>query len=321
MHQFVTFSSPLPEWLPPLSKPGFLVNTRAQLTAQSTTGCWVVDAVNETTGLVDARCAFFIHNSLAISPKHHSFGSVEFARNLPEAVLIGFLNTLEKAVETAGLSGLRLVHYPRAYAPQQTDALLLELSKRGFAIVDEQQNFHLEISEKSFVEGLHDSTRRRLSKAKRAGLVAHHWPNPDLDQVLSFLKTSRSAQGYPLAMPADSLRHWLSTTPDDYLVFAVFDHTVLAALTVAVRMRTDILYHFLPADNAAYRACSPAILLTECLYTYCQQHQFRLLDLGICVDENRHPKPNLMRFKRNLGAVETSKVTLLKEDADSSLTV
>ncbi|MBO0929878.1 GNAT family N-acetyltransferase [Fibrella aquatilis] len=310
MYRFVTYSSPLPEALPPLAEPGFLVNTVAQLMAQSVDGCWVIDAVNETSSRVDARCAFFDANSLAISPKQQSFGSVEFTRELPDNVLDGFLNALEKAVETAKLTGLRLVHYPRAYAPEQTDRLLAKLSSRGFVVADEQLNFHLKISKKSFTDGLHHSARRRLGKAKRAGLVARYWPNPDLDRVIAFLETSRSAQGYPLTMSADTLRHWLATAPDDYLTFAVFDHDdTLAALTVAVRMRADILYNFLPADNAAYRAYSPTILLTECLYIFCQHHHYTFLDLGICVDEHRQPKPTLMRFKRNLGAEESAKWT------------
>ncbi len=310
MYRFVTYPSPLPESLPPFSGSGFLVNKPNQLIAQASNGYWVVGALNEATGLLDAQCTFFAHNGLAISPKQQSFGSVEFIENMPDDILSGFLDALENAVETAGLSGFRLTHYPRMYAPQQTDQLLTQLSKREFEIVEEQRNFHLEISPKFFVEGLHDSARRRLGKSHRAGLVARYWPNPDLDRVISFFETSRTARGYPLTMPADALRHWLSTAPDDYLVFAVFDHDVIAALTVAVRMRTDILYNFLPADNADYRSFSPTILLTECLYTYCQTHQIRLLDLGISVDENRQPKPNLMRFKRNLGAEESVKTSL-----------
>lgn len=312
MHRFVTYPSPLPESLPPFSGAGFLVNKPDQLAAQSTTDFWLVGAVNETTGLIDAQCAFFSCNKLAFSPKQHSFGSIEFIEIMPDDVLSGLIDALENAVEKAGLSGLRLTHYPRIYAPRQTDQLLTQLSKRGFEIVEEQRNFHLEISAKFFTEGLHDSARRRLVKSHRAGLVARYWPDVDLDRVISFLETSRAAQGYPLTMPADALRHWLSTAPNDYLVFAVFDHDVIAALTVAVRMRTDILYNFLPADNADYRLFSPTILLTECLYNYCQTHQIRLLDLGISADANRQTKPSLMRFKRNLGAEESGKVTLEK---------
>ena len=313
MHQFVTYASPLSVSLPLFSEAGFLVNQPAQLLAQSATDCRVVCAVNEQ-GKADARCAFFTHNRLAISPKFHSFGSVECIESLPDELLSGFLDALEKAV--AGLTGLRLVHYPRVYAPKQTDRLLVELLKRGFVVVDEQINFHLTIADKPFHDGLHNSARRRLDKARRAGLVARFWPSPDINRVITFLETSRSAQGYALSMPADRLRHWLITAPDDYPVFAVFDHDVIAALTVAVRMRTDILYNFLPADNADYRPFSPTILLTGCLYDYCQTHQIRLLDLGICVDENRQSKPDLMRFKRNLGAEESVKVTLEKREGD-----
>lgn len=312
MHEFVTYQWSIVATIPPFSKPGFLVNQPVQLAAQASNG-WVVGALNPATGLLDAQCAFFESNQLAISPLNQSFGSIEFVDTLTDAVLSGFLNALVQAVAEAGLVGLRLVHYPRIYAPSQTDRLLDKLLSRGFAIMGEQQNFYLEISEKSFIDGLHDSTKRRLRKSQRAGLVAQYWPNPDIDHVISFLENSRTAQGYALTMPPDALRHWLGTAPNDYLVFVVFDQNVIAALTVAVQMRADILYNFLPADNADYRLFSPTILLTECLYTYCQTRQIRLLDLGVSVDENRQPKPDLMRFKRNLGAKESGKMVFMKD--------
>ena len=94
---------------------------------------------------------------------------------------------------------------------------------------------------------------------------------------------------------------------------AVFDGPTLAALTVAVRVRPDILYNFLPADNPIYRPFSPAVLLTHGLYAHCQQAGIALLDLGVSVDDHRQPKPGLLRFKRNLGAEESVKTVWEKQ--------
>ncbi len=81
---------------------------------------------------------------------------------------------------------------------------------------------------------------------------------------------------------------------------------------MTVRVRDDILYTFLPASNPAYHAYSPLVLLMDGLFEYCQQQQIRLLDLGVSLDGNHQPKPSLLRFKRNLGALESPKVCFEK---------
>ena len=100
--------------------------------------------------------------------------------------------------------------------------------------------------------------------------------------------------------------------PDQFAVFTVMDRDIIAALTVAIRVRHDILYNFLPASNSDYQTFSPMVMLTDGLFTYCRQQGIHLLDLGVSLDANHQPKPGLMRFKRNLGAQESPKLIFEK---------
>ena len=312
MYHIVTHDPSLPGTIPVYSDSGFFFNEAAQLRQQDNGDFRLLTANNTATRLADARCAVFVDKHLAISPKAAPFGSVEFVESLPDSALLALIDSLETEVGQLGLPTLRITNYPHAYAPQQAERLVALLQQRHYRVVDQMLNFHLAVTERPFSNRLHESERRRLAKCERSAFQAGQWVRPPVDQVVRFIQHSRQQQGYPLTIAPDHLAHLLGTFPAQYPVFAVWDGDTLASLTVTVRVRHDILYNFLPADNLAYRSYSPAVLLTQSLYTYCQQEGITLLDLGVSVDDQRRPKPDLMRFKRNLGALESWKVVLEK---------
>ncbi|WP_375444894.1 GNAT family N-acetyltransferase [uncultured Fibrella sp.] len=293
--------------IPAFSEPGFFFNEEAQLRQQDSGSFHLLTALNTHTAQADARCAVFVDNELAISPKLAPFGSVEFVSALPETTLIDLIDTLENEVGRMGLPVLRLTNYPHCYAPQQSDRLQRELLRRAYRKVDELTNFHIAITPEPLPARMHLSERRRLAKCLKAGFKVSHWTDAPIETVVQFIQRSRQQLDYPLTIAPERLAYLLLNFPDQYQVFVVRDGASIAALTVAVRVRHDILYNFLPADDLAYRSYSPAVLLTQGLYSYCQQAGITLLDLGVSVDEQRQPKPSLMQFKRNLGAQESPK--------------
>ena len=294
--------------IPIYSEPGFFFNEEAQLRQQDSNSFSLLMALNTATHQADARCAIFIGNKLAISPKLAPFGSIEFINTLPERTLIDLIDSLEEQVDKLGLPALRLVNYPDCYAPQQAKRLGHELRRRNYQLVNQLVNYHINVNTNPLTQLLHLSERRRLAKCRRANFAVTTWVDPPVDRVVEFIQQNRQQQGYPLTIDPDRLTYLLQQYPDQYPVVVVRDGPTIIALTVAVRVRHDILYNFLPADNLAYRTYSPTVLLTDGLYTYCQQEGIALLDLGVSVDEHQQPKPSLMRFKRNMGAQESPKM-------------
>jgi hypothetical protein len=313
MYDIITHDSVVSYALPTYSESGFLFNEEVQLRQQDDGDFRLLTARHSLTRQTDARCAVFVDSQLAISPKAAPFGSIEFTETLPDSALLAMVDSLEAEVLALGLPAVRITNYPHAYAPQQAMRLVSLLQERQYYVVDELLNFHLVVSEEILAGRYHPSERRRLAKCYRSGFRVQQWVRPDIDTVLTFLQNSRQQQGYPLTIAPDQLAHLLGTFPEQYPVFVVWDGPTIASLTVAVRVRHDILYNFLPADNLDYRAYSPAVLLTQGLYSYCQQEGITLLDLGVSVDDQRRPKPDLMRFKRNLGAVTSPKLVLGKQ--------
>lgn len=308
-YQILRLRNPAPDDIPRFSQDGFFFNEWAHLRQQDPGPLFTLFALNLTTQQADARCAFFSQDGQAISPRAAPFGSLEFRETLPDAVLADLINALREEAQATGAFRLRLTHHPYSYAPAQTERLTTCLRTNGFRPIRQDLNFHLPIDADSFGTNLHLSERRRLLKCQRAGFRVGRWEQPCLETVLSFLQVSRQQQGYALTLSLTQLHRLLNQFPVQFPVFAVWDGATLAAVTVTVRVRSDILYNFLPADNLAYRSFSPAVMLTDGLVRYGRQTGIRLLDLGVSLDARRQPKPGLIRFKRNLGAVESVKLT------------
>lgn len=317
----MTTYSILSQWNPPLSaitafyRQGFFFNEPAHLRQQSTSAFHLLTAVNETTRQAEARCAFFLRpDGSAVSPAAAPFGSVEFADMLPDAVLDLFLRQLVEAAQLRGAILLRLVNYPHCYAPSQASRLTDHLLALGFRVVSSAENFFLPVvaGDGAFDTNLAPAERRRLRKCQVAGFRFEHWFWPDIDAVVSFLQTTRQQQGYTLTMPPLQLGDLLRTFPAQFPVFVLRQQQTVAALTVAVRVRDDILYTFLPASHPDFRPYSPMVLLTSELYGYCQRAGIQLLDLGVSLDSQRQPKPGLIRFKQNLGAQSSPKLIFEK---------
>jgi hypothetical protein len=297
--------------IPEFCQPGFFFNESEHLRQQK--GMFhLLTALNQHTGRSEARCAFFVGTEGAISPGAAPFGSVEFAENLPETVLDELLESLQETARFAGATTLRLVNYPHCYAPKQAERLTDTLVKQGFRVLKKDQNFYLPISQNPFKTNIDESERRRLRKCREAGFQFAHWATPNIDEVVTFLQQIWLQKGYRPSLSPELLTRLLTDFSNQFYVFTVKDGNKLAALTVAVRVRQDILYNFLPVSDLAYQSFSPMVMLTDGLFTYCQQQGIQLLDLGVSLDADRRPKPSLIRFKQNLGAQSSPKLIFEK---------
>lgn len=248
----------------------------------------------------------------AFSPLMAPFGGIQSSPNIPAEALTRLLEAAEDWCRANGVGRLVIRTSPESYDERQS-ALLKSLYVRcGFLLVDAHVNHHIRVTPTSFGERIHPSERRRLRKCLRAGFTAEIWQNPDPVQVYAFLAESRQRQGYPLSLDFDQLRLLFTDFPHQAQVFVVKDESKIISLTVAIRVNSRILYNFCPADHLAYRSYSPMVLLNYCMYQHAQRSGIELIDLGISLDHLGHEKASLMRFKENLGAQKSVKVTYEK---------
>ncbi|MPR35578.1 GNAT family N-acetyltransferase [Salmonirosea aquatica] len=246
--------------------------------------------------------------SLAQAP----LGGLQATSDLPADSLVTLVKEVEHWCIAHRIQQLVVKSAPVAYDENQAILLRLVYQRCCFTVRQRHVNHHIMVTSTPFIDGIHPSERRRLRKCLRAGFTVEQWHNPDPDQVYTFLSESRQRQGYPLSLDIAQLRRLLIRLPEQALVFVVKDGIQIISLTVSIWVNSRILYNFCPADNLDYRTYSPMVLLNSFLYKYAQSSGIELIDLGVSLDHLGHEKASLMRFKENLGAEKSEKVTYEK---------
>jgi len=82
----------------------------------------------------------------------------------------------------------------------------------------------------------------------------------------------------------------------------------LASLTVTAEIDAQTLYNFYPADSSAYLPYSPTVLLLAYIANWAKTRNFTTFDLGIATEKGQRNE-GLMRFKKNMGAIESKRYT------------
>ncbi|GAB3340305.1 hypothetical protein GCM10027299_53610 [Larkinella ripae] len=313
MYKIFHAENPLPEQFPPVYRDGFLFLQARHLLQQPCRPLHYFALIHPKTGRADAHCAVFIRDGWAVSPCAASFGSIEFSEEVPdEAVdrLIDAIVTCSKKLLLSDKklldSGIRLVNYPDFYLPNQAQRLRKLLLAKGFTVAQEELNQHIPVTDRPFIDLLDAPERRRLRKCRQAGFTPQIWQNPDSDELMEFVQKARIRKNLPITIQSKDLASILANFEDLYPVFEVRDGSQLIAVCLGIWITSEILYYFLPADHEDYQSFSPSVLLIESLYHHCQQNRISWLDLGISTSRGVRNE-GLIRFKRQLGAVESPK--------------
>jgi hypothetical protein len=268
--------------------------------------------LHQKTKQAHARFTLFVEETKGFSPCRGPFGSIEFNSQLPVQHLDAFVEYINAFAREIGLQQLAIKSYPFCYQPESSALLSAALLRQKYQLLYTDINYHLPVTQKEFTNGLHLSEKRRLQKCIEKGLVFIEEADPDLPLIYKLIVDSRTRKGYPVSMSFDDFSQLFDDFPGIYKVFTVRDKQTIAAMTVGVYINQKILYYFLPAHLAAYDAYSPMVLLMQGLYIYCQNNHVELLDLGISTDKSV-PNYGLMRFKQNLGASVSLKLSFVKD--------
>ncbi|MCB2376718.1 hypothetical protein LGH70_03955 [Hymenobacter sp. BT635] len=250
-------------------------------------------------------------SDLAYSPWQAPFGAVQLVDNLPAAVLLALLQVVEEQLAARGWSHLRLRSYPFAYDPAGNALLTHALQQRGYAVALAEINNHLPLTE-DFRARLHPSERRRLRKCQQQGFVFEQETPLYLPLAYEFLSRCRQEKGQALSLSLERLQELFRLFPHDHFLFSVRTPAgEWAALTIAIRVSSRVLYNFYPASPLAFNTFSPVVMLNEGLHAFGRANGQQLLDLGTStLPEGLNQ--SLLQFKRHLGGVPSLKLTFEK---------
>ena len=259
-----------------------------------------------------ARCAIFFKDNQAYSPFRAPFGSIEFSNELTLQQLQYFIAELENFLQAKQIVKFKLVNYPECYTAERASLLTYCLLKQGYNTTLAELNYHINVTtEIDLISGFHDSEKRRYKKCVEQGFVASVETEKDITEAFELIKKARVDKGFPLSMKLEEFAKLFKEFPKDYFLFSVRDKDKLVAVATGVRISSNVLYYFLPADAAEYKNYSPTVLLIKGMYDFCLQHNIPILDLGIA-SANAVPNYGLINFKQHLGGIPSLKYTFEK---------
>lgn len=284
-----------------------LFNQPAYQALQETTNLYAFYLIRKSTGKADGVFFVSIQENIAQSPYRAPYGAAEFSETTGLIIVEDFLKAVLEFLQEKGIRKLLVKSYPFCYAPLQSALLTNSFLQLGFQLELSQLNHHIPVSEKSFASHLHLSEKRRLKKCHQAGFIFQQEEHSFLPDAYAFIKACRIEKKKPLSLSLEQLQQLFTEFPERYLIFSVNNEEEIAAVTVAVKVRSDILLTVYPASPYSYNAYSPSVMLNEGLYNYCRENEISMLDLGISgVKEDPHY--SLMQYKENLGGVASLKL-------------
>jgi len=293
-----TFSVAKNTYLQDESHVNHLFNTKAYIGVKDPADFYLLKVMRGDK--VEASLYLFQNDGDFFSPLKATFGGVEYTSDTAARYL---LTHMRYWLDKQRYSSLKLVLPPVFLMGSQH-------LYTGFdhCIID--KNYHIPITDHPFERGLHPSALRRLKKCLKHYFSCSLWECPEMDTVYDFIDKARKRKGYPMTMQRVDFKKMFETLPANYLVFVVKQAEKIAALGVTVKLSSDVLYHFYPADAEDFLGFSPSIFLHKVMYEYCQEHGYSYLDLGIATDKGVDNQ-GLIRFKENLGATLSQKKTYI----------
>lgn len=185
------------------------------------------------------------------------------------------------------------------------------LRKDSFDILSQDLNYSLEISNRKFDELVTYANLKRLRKCERSSFESIKLPISELAKVYKTIELNRRAKGYPITMSLSQIESLSKAFPDDILLWGIPHENQLIAAALCLNISQEVLYVFYWGDVPGYSSYSPVVSIAKSIYKYCQENNFKILDLGTST-LNLQPNYGLINFKEGLGCKASLKLKLCK---------
>jgi hypothetical protein len=223
-----------------------------------------------------------------------------------------FVDDVEHLIAASGAQTIEILEPPAIFHPAQAAMLYNILCRRGYVVQAADLDYSLVVDGRAISDRIEPSRRQRISKCKRDGIIARHVDLSLCRKVYEVISHNRAAKGIPLTMTCEGIAKMLEVFPDRMVFFGAFAGDKLIASSICIKVSRAVLYVFYWGDLPGYEKFSPITLLAECIYDYAQKNTFSLMDLGTGT-EHGVPIYGLINFKRELGCVESLKLSYVKQ--------
>jgi hypothetical protein len=287
-----------------------LFNSHAHRALQSDHGWLSFYALDAKEKKIVASIHFHVSGNLASSPLKAPFGSLEFAPALPYNTLFEFIQYMEVRLQEHAVKKIVIKTAPELYSdnPSILNTFFINLK---YNVVNSEIAAGIPVSANSIDETLHRSERRRLEKARAAGLYFREVPLQELTSVYHFIAACRAEKSFQLSMPFHDLQQTVNVFPDRYFLFGVYLEDRLVAASVCILVNKHVLYDFYHDHSREHDSVSPVVMLVAGIYEFCHRRNISILDLGTSALDGK-PNFSLLNFKLLLGGRPSGKLTFQK---------
>lgn len=269
--------------------------------------------VNNVKKRIEGKIHFLLTGNEAYSPFKSLFGSFEFSPRLHPNLLPEFWKYIENDLKSRGIEKVKITNFADCYGPKKSKLILNTLVNSGFSVMLKAVNHHIPIDENPLENRMHPMEVRRLNKCNKNSFLFSHEPADKANEIYDFLELCRQEQGLELSIPREKFLNYLANFPQSYLMFSVRNGVEILAATITIKVHRQILYSFLPGSLKKFKQYSPTVFLNDGLYTFCQDHRYELLDLGISTKRNGLDQKSLISFKERIGGEKSFKYFFEKD--------
>jgi hypothetical protein len=196
------------------------------------------------------------------------------------------------------------VFCPAVFKPQRE--VLLEFEPKNITM---DINFHVQVEDWS-VDHLSKGNRKKIRQFKESGGIVAFAGFDSIKECYEVLVENRSRRGVSLTMNYQDFENSLQSLSDDFMLICARLNMKIVATAYVVKILPDYWYVLFWGELPDYRSFSPVVSIFEFLMRQSQSNHIKILDLGIS-SVNGVVDEGLAKFKSNLGAISSEKMTLL----------
>jgi len=280
-----------------------IFNSRAFLTRNNDQ---VMQFIIRRGNSIVACIHFTIKGDKAYSPWKASFGGLEIFAEISKEELGSFMAFFLKNLRHQGARQISITVAPEFYFPDLFQPFNECATEFGFTSSLETGQF-IKVTEVPFYELITRYEARKLSRSLASNMAAEVVMKDFPLEAYEMIRKNRERRKIPVTVDFCELKQNCMNFSEQFISFIVRMGRDIAAASIGIKVRDDVLYHFFPGHDVKFDDLSPMVLLIAKEYEFCQRNNLKILDLGLS-SENGIVNRGLYRFKSNLGAVDYQQV-------------
>jgi len=238
------------------------------------------------------------------SPGKATFGGIWVTEDEPTvSFYFSLFNSIFESLELVG--EIRVVLPPLYFFPSKFSKQAIALNLLGFEEIFLDVNFHIDIG-KWTQDLLSKGNRKKIRQFNEYGGEIVLASSSDFLNAYHVLRMNRENRGVKISMDQDRFVENLVKLPGVYRTYLAKVGPDIVGVAYLVRISDEVNYVLFWGDDINFRHLSPVASLLNFLVSESRRDGCTILDLGISSVDGV-VDVGLARFKKNLGAVETSK--------------